>query len=84
MPIDYSRLRSLTARELISALKRDGFRLDRQHGSHQIFVHPEDGRRVTLAFHHPGANLRPKTLRIILEDQARWAEDDLRRLKLLP
>jgi len=28
MPIDYGRLRSLTARELIAALIRDGFTLD--------------------------------------------------------
>ena len=30
MAINYSHLRSLTARELISALARDGFVLDRQ------------------------------------------------------
>lgn len=35
MAIDYGRLRSLTARALVSALIRDGFVLDRQSGSHQ-------------------------------------------------
>ena len=48
MAINYSHLRSLTARELISALARDGFVLDRQAGSHQLYLH-RDGRRVTLA-----------------------------------
>jgi len=51
MPIDYSRLRGLTARELIAALIRDGFELRSQKGSHQHYRHP-DGRRVTVSFHH--------------------------------
>ena len=50
--IDFSRLRSLAARELISALQRDGFVLERQSGSHQQFYH-QDGRRVTVSFHRP-------------------------------
>jgi predicted RNA binding protein YcfA (HicA-like mRNA interferase family) len=82
MGIDYSLLRSLTCRELIAALKRDGFRIDRHSGSHQIHLH-EDGRRVTVAVHHPGATFRPKTLKTMIEDQAKWTEEDMRRLKLL-
>ena len=50
MGIHYSHLRSLTARELISALARDGFVLDRQAGAHQLYLHP-DRRRVTVSFH---------------------------------
>ena len=34
MPVNYARLRSLTARDIISALKRDGFVFDRGYGSH--------------------------------------------------
>jgi predicted RNA binding protein YcfA (HicA-like mRNA interferase family) len=52
MAIDYSQLRSLTAREMITALIRDGFFLRAQAGSHQRYRHP-DGRRVTVSFHHP-------------------------------
>ena len=37
MPIYYGRLRSLTARELIAALIRDGFTLARQSGSHHHY-----------------------------------------------
>ncbi len=33
--IDYSKLRSLTAKKLISALIKDGFYLDQGSGSHQ-------------------------------------------------
>jgi predicted RNA binding protein YcfA (HicA-like mRNA interferase family) len=80
--IDWSRLRSLTARELISALHRDGFVLRSQSGSHQRYQHP-DGRRVTLTFHSPGSTFPPKTLRSMIEAQARWREVDVRRLKLL-
>jgi predicted RNA binding protein YcfA (HicA-like mRNA interferase family) len=53
MEIDYRALRSITAREIISALVRDGFLLDRQSGSHQLYKHL-DGRRVTVTLHHPG------------------------------
>jgi predicted RNA binding protein YcfA (HicA-like mRNA interferase family) len=80
--MDWSRLRSLTARELISALNRDGFSLRSQAGSHQRYRHP-DGRRVTVSFHRPGDTFPPKTLKRIIEDQAGWTEDDLKRLGLL-
>jgi predicted RNA binding protein YcfA (HicA-like mRNA interferase family) len=82
MPIDYHVLRSLTARELISALARDGFYFVRQKGSHHRYRHP-DGRRVTVAPHGGGDTFTLKTLRSIIETQARWTEDDLKRLKLL-
>lgn len=81
MPIDYSRLRNTTAREIISALTRDGFSWDRGEGSHQVYYHP-DGRRVTVHFHAGGDTFRRKTLKSIIE-QARWTEEDLRRLKLI-
>jgi len=32
MPIDYSKLRNITAREIVSALSRDGFYLRSQRG----------------------------------------------------
>ena len=78
----YSRLRGLTARELIVALRRDGFELRTQRGSHQHYRHP-DGRRVTVSFHHAGETFPPKTLRTIVEAQAKWTEQDLQRLGLL-
>jgi predicted RNA binding protein YcfA (HicA-like mRNA interferase family) len=80
--VDWSRLRSVTAQQPIAALIRDGFRLRRQSGSHRRYQQ-FDGRRVTVSFHHPGNTFRPKTLRSMIRDQARWDEDDLRRLKLI-
>lgn len=81
MPINYGRLRSLTARQIVSALIRDGFSFDRGSGSHQIYRH-DDGRRVTVKFHSPGDTFAPKTLKSMIEIEAKWTEGDLRRLKL--
>jgi predicted RNA binding protein YcfA (HicA-like mRNA interferase family) len=82
MPIDYRRLRALKARELIAALKRDGFLFIRQAGSHQRYRHP-DGRKVTVAPHGGGDTFSVKTLQTIIEMQACWTENDLKRLNLL-
>ncbi len=82
MTIEYSRLHSLTARQLISALQRDGFALARQKGSHRHYRH-SDGRRVTVSFHHASDTFRTGTLRSMIEVQARWTGDDLHRLGLV-
>ncbi len=82
MSIGYSRLRSITARRLATALSDDGFELQRQKGSHRHYRHP-DGRRVTLSFHHSSDTFPLGTLRSIIEIQARWNEADLRRLALI-
>jgi predicted RNA binding protein YcfA (HicA-like mRNA interferase family) len=79
--IDYSRLRSATARHLVRALQLDGFTLRRQKGAHRHYFHP-DGRRVTLSFHHSSETFRIGTLRSVIEKQACWTGDDLRRLGL--
>lgn len=82
MTLDYSRLRSITARMIVSALQSDGFVLDRQRGSHRRYVHP-DGRAVTVSFHRPSDTYTFKTLRSMIEIQARWSEEDIVRLKLI-
>jgi predicted RNA binding protein YcfA (HicA-like mRNA interferase family) len=82
VPIDYGRLRGLTAQELIHAREQDGFTFHRQTGSHQRYRHA-NGRRVTVAFHHPGGTFPVKTLKSMIEAQAKWDESDLRRLGLI-
>ena len=82
MSVNLGQLRNLTARELIFALIRDGFYFDRGDGSHQIFYHP-DRRRVPVVFHGGGSTFRRKTLKSMI-GQARWTEEDLKRLKLIP
>lgn len=81
MPIDY---RSLADRaRTAAALRRDGFLFVRQTGSHQRYRHP-DGRRVTVAPHGRGDTFTIKTLKSMIELQVCWAEEDLKRLGLLP
>ena len=80
--IEWRRLRSLTAREIINALARDGFVFYSQRGSHQRYRHA-DGRRVTVTFHRASDTFPIGTLRSMIELQARWTEDDLRRLSLI-
>ena len=80
--VDYSHLRTLTARRLIGALQKSGFLLERQKGSHQHYRHP-DGRRVTVAFHRASDTFPPKTLKTMIEEQAHWSWEDLTRLGLV-
>jgi predicted RNA binding protein YcfA (HicA-like mRNA interferase family) len=79
--MDYSRLRNITAREIIAALLADGFRLRRQKGSHRQFRHA-DGRRVTVSFHHSAGTFPIGTLKSMIETQARWTDADVARLGL--
>ena len=81
MPIDYSKLRNIAARDLIKALDRDGFSHTRTSGSHRRYRH-SDGRRVTVSCHALSDTFPPKTLRSIIEGQARWDEEDVQRLGL--
>jgi predicted RNA binding protein YcfA (HicA-like mRNA interferase family) len=60
----------------------DGFTLDRQIVSHQRYRH-RDRRRVTVSFHRPGETFEIKTLKSVIEREARWEEQDLKRLRLL-
>ena len=74
-------LRELTARELISALERDGFVSRRTARGHHVYRH-KDRRRVILAMHAPGDTFPAKTLASIFEG-AHWSDADLVRLGLV-
>ncbi len=80
--IEWRRLRNLTAREIINALARDGFTFYNQRGSHQRYCHA-DGRRVTVTYHRAGDTFALGTLRSMIQTQAQWTEEDLRRIGLL-
>ena len=83
MRIDFSKVRALTAGEIIRALLADGFDLRKGgSGSHRRYCH-SDGRRVTVPFHGSNTTFVPKTLASILEEQARWTAEDLRRLRVI-
>jgi len=77
--VDWSLIRATTAREIVSALHRDGFVLARTKGSHHRFVH-QDGRQVTVSFSKGGDTFLRKTLRSMIHAQAQWDANDLKRL----
>ncbi len=84
MPIDYQRIRNVTAREIESALFRDGFvPVGRGGGGHRQYRHYATNRNVTLAWHGRGQTFSLGTLRRIIEVQAQWTEADLIRLGLI-
>ena len=66
--------KSATPRNIVKILQQHGFLLKRTRGSHQIFQHPENKRRVLVAFHEK--DIPKGTLHAILE-QAGLSLDDL-------
>ena len=55
MGLNYGLLRNLAAREIVSALVRDGFAYDRGDGSHQIYLssrRPQSDRGVSRGQRH--------------------------------
>lgn len=57
---------SITPKKLLQFLKKKGFYISRQSGSHMILHHDEDNtKRVTLPIHNK--DLKPGTLSSILK-----------------
>lgn len=65
------------AREALAALRRAGFVLDRQTGSHAILYKPGHPNPITLPMH--SGDMKPGTLRRIIKD-AGLTLDEFRRL----
>ena len=72
-------LPALTSRELISALRRAGFEIVRQRGSHARLQHP-DGRATTVPV-HAGEDIGRGLLRKILRDVEMTPDDLIELLK---
>jgi len=68
-----TRLPRLRAKELVRALERAGFQVERTRGSHLRLKHP-DGR-VTSVPSHSGETIGPGLLRAILRDIDMSPED---------
>ena len=75
-------LRSTPVRELMRALERDGFILQRttRTGGH-IYRH-SDRRSTSIHYHRGSDTMDRKTLASLLR-ATRWTEEDLGRLRLL-
>ena len=61
------RLPALTARDVIKVVRKLGFQFDRQSGSHAVYIKPEKRLRVVIPI-HPGKDIKPKTLKGIIDD----------------
>ncbi len=59
-----TRLPALTGREVVKALGKIGYELDRQHGSHMILRHPDPPYRRLVVPDHK--EVRRGTLRAII------------------
>ena len=76
------RLRNTPVRELVNALKKDGFSLEREtRTGGRIYSHA-DGRITVVHYHRGSDTLTRKTLQSVLSATT-WTEDDLKRLSLI-
>jgi len=62
-----SKVPVVPAREVVRVAEKLGFVLDRQKGSHAVYLRASDQRRVVIPV-HKGKDLKPGTLRGIIED----------------
>jgi predicted RNA binding protein YcfA (HicA-like mRNA interferase family) len=60
-------LPQVKAKDLVRIIKKQGFVLDRQKGSHAIYYRASDKARVVIPM-HAGRDIKPKTLRGIIDD----------------
>jgi len=70
----------LTAKQLAKALKKLGFQMIRQKGSHMFFEHPVDGR-TTVIPNHPGEKIDRGLLSKIINRDLKIDRDEF--LKVL-
>ncbi len=71
--------RDLDGPELVRALVRTGFVVERQSGSHAVLIHRDDPAREVVIPIHPGRPLATGTLANILR-RARITRDELEQL----
>ena len=62
-----SKLPAARSRDVSRVAESLGFVLDRQRGSHAIYLRSSDNRRVVIPM-HSGKDLKPGTLRGIITD----------------
>lgn len=77
----WDQLKGKTCEGIIAALEKDDFYLDTTRGAQRAYKRNADGRRVTIHC-HPGKTYGPKLPKALIEDIG-WAEEDMRRLKLV-
>ena len=79
-----SQLKNVTAKDILRALKRDGWTQELRRGATQAFSKMENDHRKYITIHyHPRKTYNVGFLEKLLIDQARWSESDLQRLKII-
>ncbi|WP_395708494.1 type II toxin-antitoxin system HicA family toxin [Reyranella sp.] len=73
------RLPIASGRDIVRALERAGFLVDRVVGSHHVMVHPKDSRRTVSVPVHGNRELKRGTLRSIIR-QAGFSVEEFRSL----
>lgn len=71
-----SKLPSVPAREVIRVADKLGFAFDRQKGSHAVYLRATDQRRLVIPV-HKGRDLKPGTLRGLIDDMGLSIEEFL-------
>ncbi|MFN0011329.1 MAG: type II toxin-antitoxin system HicA family toxin [Phycisphaerales bacterium] len=62
-----TKLPVVPARDVVRIAQKLGFAFDRQKGSHAVYLRASDHRRVVIPM-HKGRDLKPGTLRGIIDD----------------
>ncbi len=79
----WQQLKATTADELISALKKDGYKEDPASADATIaFIKPGDPPKRIVIHYHPRKTYGPKLLRHLLADIG-WNEEEMRHLGLI-
>lgn len=69
----------ITGKEVVRALQRAGFSIDRVVGSHHVMVHPGDSRRTVSVPVYGNRELKRGTLRSIIR-QSGFGIEEFRKL----
>jgi predicted RNA binding protein YcfA (HicA-like mRNA interferase family) len=69
-----SKLPVVAARDVIRVAERLGFAFDRQKGSHAVYLRVLDKRRLVIPV-HKGRDLKPGTLRGLIDDMGLSVEE---------
>jgi predicted RNA binding protein YcfA (HicA-like mRNA interferase family) len=68
-------LPAVNGRQVLAALRRAGFVLDRVTGSHHVLSHAGDARRAVTVPFHGARSLKPGTLRNIIRQSGLTVEE---------
>jgi predicted RNA binding protein YcfA (HicA-like mRNA interferase family) len=74
-----AKLPSVRARDVVRVAESIGFILDRQRGSHAVYLRESDHRRVVIPI-HGAKDLKPGTLRGIITDMGLTVDELVARL----